>query len=193
MAGPPTNKNDIPIRDLHTKPRVDHHEETISLAPLTTDGNATGVVEDAEPVTCDFLETLFGALRTDIATLKQDITADIKGLTKEMNELGDWVSNLEQTSDAHGEELDAHRCELLDLRDKNAELRSQVEDLKNRSRMAKIRIKGVPLQAAGGNLEVYVRRLFHHIVPEFAPEDIVLDRTHRAGRPVTSLGEPITF
>ncbi|KAJ1174574.1 hypothetical protein NDU88_006394 [Pleurodeles waltl] len=126
MAGPCTHKKDASIRDLLTRPiskKEDHHEESTSLAPLTTDGDATGVVDNAEPATHAFLETFFGALRTDITTLKQDITEDIKGLMKEMNELGDRVSGLQQTTYAHGGELDAHHHEILDLRDTNAELR----------------------------------------------------------------------
>ncbi|KAJ1155157.1 hypothetical protein NDU88_007892 [Pleurodeles waltl] len=116
-----------------------------------------------------FLETLFGALCTDIATLKQDLLKDIKGLTKDMNELGDWVDTLERTSEAQGEELDGFQCETLELQDKNAELRYQVKVLENRTWRANIRIKRVTLQAAGGNLKDYTRRLFHHIAPELAP------------------------
>ncbi|KAJ1194514.1 hypothetical protein NDU88_003802 [Pleurodeles waltl] len=167
MAGRSTHKNDASIRDLLTKPvgkKVDQHEETTSQEPLSADGDATGVVGDAVSVKRAFLETLFGALRTDIATLKQDSTADITSLPKGMTELGDRVSSLEQTGDTQAEELDAHRREILDLCDKNAELSYHVEDLHNRSRRATIRIKGALLQAPGGNLEDYVHRLFYHIV-----------------------------
>ncbi|KAJ1110320.1 hypothetical protein NDU88_007673 [Pleurodeles waltl] len=113
-------------------------------------------------------------------------TVDIKGLTKEMNELGDPVSRFEQTSDAQGEELDAYPCEILEFQDKNPELQYQVEDLENRSRRANIRIKGVPLQAARGNLKECVRKLFHLIVLELSPIEIALNRTHRTGRTAAS-------
>ncbi|KAJ1166049.1 hypothetical protein NDU88_006459 [Pleurodeles waltl] len=109
--------------------------------------NTTG---DTEPVTLTFQESLFGALCTDIATLKQDLTKDIKGLTKDMNELGDRVDTLERAGETQGEPLDAYRCETLELQDRNVELRYQVEDLEKRSRRANIRIKGVLLQAAEG-------------------------------------------
>ncbi|KAJ1110066.1 hypothetical protein NDU88_007421 [Pleurodeles waltl] len=85
MAGPRTHTKDASIREVLTKPvgkKVDQYEETTSHVPLTADGDVTGVVADADPVTNAFLETLFGALRTDITMPKKDITADIKGLTK---------------------------------------------------------------------------------------------------------------
>ncbi|KAJ1202884.1 hypothetical protein NDU88_006679 [Pleurodeles waltl] len=69
---------------------------------------------------------------------RQDLTAHIKGLTREMNELWDQASSLEHTSDAHDQELDAHHREILELRDKNAKLCYQMEDLENRSKRANI-------------------------------------------------------
>ncbi|KAJ1171098.1 hypothetical protein NDU88_002970 [Pleurodeles waltl] len=44
-------------------------------------------------------------------------------------------------------------------------------------------IKDAPLQADAGKLEDYVLRLFRQVVPDLAEESIILDRTHRAGRP----------
>ncbi|KAJ1139949.1 hypothetical protein NDU88_006310 [Pleurodeles waltl] len=44
-----------------------------------------------------------------------------------------------------------------------------------------ISIKGIPLQADAGTLADYVHRLFHHVSPGFADQEIVLDRTHRVG------------
>ncbi|KAJ1097158.1 hypothetical protein NDU88_002285 [Pleurodeles waltl] len=81
--------------------------------------------DDTEPVMRTFLESLFRALRADIATLKQDLTKDFKGLTKDMNELGDCVDTLERTGETQGEELDTYRCEILELQDRNMELRYQ--------------------------------------------------------------------
>ncbi|KAJ1177717.1 hypothetical protein NDU88_002969 [Pleurodeles waltl] len=70
-----------------------------------------------------------------------------------MNELEDQVAGLERSSEVQGEELDAHRRKILDVHNKNSELRYQVEDLEIRARRANIRTKGVLLQAAGVNLE----------------------------------------
>ncbi|KAJ1090138.1 hypothetical protein NDU88_003275 [Pleurodeles waltl] len=73
-------------------------------------------------VTRTFLENVFGLLRVDIASLKHEMAADIKGLTSDMNELGERIAGIEHTSNAHSEELDVHRCEILELRNKNEEL-----------------------------------------------------------------------
>ncbi|KAJ1199194.1 hypothetical protein NDU88_003032 [Pleurodeles waltl] len=102
--------------------------------------NTTRTPEGAEPVTRIFLETLFGALCADITTLKQDLKKDIKGLAKDMNELGDYMDNLKRTDETRGEELDTHLREILELHDKNVELCYQVKELENRSRRANIRI-----------------------------------------------------
>ncbi|KAJ1215038.1 hypothetical protein NDU88_002648 [Pleurodeles waltl] len=168
----------------------DQSEEDTQPEPSNALGDTAISPNEAEPVTLTFLETLFGAISADIAILKQHLAKDIKELTKDMNELGDRVDTLERTSDTQGKELDGHQRELLELQDKNAELRYQVEDLENRSRRANIRIEGVPLQAAGGYLEDYTHRLFHHIAPEHTPQEITIDTVHRAGRPATSPGQP---
>ncbi|KAJ1126192.1 hypothetical protein NDU88_004600 [Pleurodeles waltl] len=78
---------------------------------------------------------------------------DVKDIKKDMGELGQVVITHEQASDSCKKELDGHRRELLDLRDKNDELRYQLEELKNRSLRANIRIKVLPLQANVGSLE----------------------------------------
>ncbi|KAJ1131101.1 hypothetical protein NDU88_009444 [Pleurodeles waltl] len=106
------------------------------------------------------MEQLFGALRWDFATLKQEIVAEVKELKREVIELGQQVDTLEQTRDAREEELDCHRRELLILHDKNLELQYQLEDLENRSRCSNIGINGVPSQAVTGKLEDFVECLF---------------------------------
>ncbi|KAJ1083080.1 hypothetical protein NDU88_003240 [Pleurodeles waltl] len=72
---------------------------------------------DGAPLTRAFMEQLFEPLR-DLATLKQDITADIKDLKREVLDLGQRADIVEQAQDAREEELDCHRRELLALQDK---------------------------------------------------------------------------
>ncbi|KAJ1125455.1 hypothetical protein NDU88_003887 [Pleurodeles waltl] len=129
------------------------------------------------------MEQLFRSLCEDFATLKQEIMADIKDLKREVVDLGQCVDTIELTPDAREEEMDCHRRELLTLQDKNQDLQYQIEDLENRSRCSNIRIKGVPAQAVTGTLEDFVVHLFHHVAPALKEQNIVLHRTHRAGRP----------
>ncbi|KAJ1162806.1 hypothetical protein NDU88_003271 [Pleurodeles waltl] len=100
------------------------------------------------------------------------MTAGIKGLTRDMSELGERFTRIEQTCDTHGEELDAQRHEILELHDKNKELRYQIEDLEYRFRSANICIRGILLQVVVGGLEDYVCRLFHYVALKLAPQDI---------------------
>ncbi|KAJ1099999.1 hypothetical protein NDU88_005089 [Pleurodeles waltl] len=173
MVVPQSHKKDASISDLFMKVSGKGTAQTndnAQPAQSSTISDSIISTDDTEPVTRTFLESLFGALRTDIATLKQV-------LAKDMNKLGDRVDTLDHS----GEELAAHQREILELQDRNTDLRSQVEDLENRSRRADIRIKGVLLQATGGNLEENTSRLFHHIAQDLAPHKIVIERVHRAG------------
>ncbi|KAJ1140057.1 hypothetical protein NDU88_006418 [Pleurodeles waltl] len=58
------------------------------------------------------------------------------------------------------------------------------------SQGSNIRIEGVPSQAVTGKLEDFVERLFHHVAPDLKDQTVVLDRTHRAGRPARWPGLP---
>ncbi|KAJ1187304.1 hypothetical protein NDU88_004081 [Pleurodeles waltl] len=135
------------------------------------------------------MEQLFRSLREDFATLKQEKAADIKDLKREVIDLGQRVDTIEQIHDTQEEEMDCHMRELLTLQDKNQELQYQIEDLENRSRCYNIRIKGVPAQAVTETLEDFVVRLFRHVAPALKKQNIVLDRTHRAGQPTHMPGQ----
>ncbi|KAJ1082901.1 hypothetical protein NDU88_003062 [Pleurodeles waltl] len=67
--------------------------------PVMEGGDAVdqGVRGDGEaPLTRSFMEQLFGALRGDFATLKQEIAAEVKELKREVVELGQRVDTPEQ-------------------------------------------------------------------------------------------------
>ncbi|KAJ1090849.1 hypothetical protein NDU88_003977 [Pleurodeles waltl] len=114
------------------------------------------------PLTRSFMEQLFRALRGDFATLKQEIAEEVKELKRDVVELGQRVDTLEQSRDAREEEVDWRRRELLILQDTNLELQYQLEDLENRSRYG---------------------------APYLKDQTLVLDRTHRVGRPAYSPGQ----
>ncbi|KAJ1211004.1 hypothetical protein NDU88_006366 [Pleurodeles waltl] len=71
------------------------------------------------PVTKVFLEQLFWVLRDDLATLKQEIEADIKDLKREMAEVRQQFDTVERTDNTQEEEIDQHRREILDLQETN--------------------------------------------------------------------------
>ncbi|KAJ1092655.1 hypothetical protein NDU88_005765 [Pleurodeles waltl] len=56
--------------------------------------------QDGEaPITHTFMETRFSALRKDLAALKQEVTADIKDLKRDLRALGQRVTTLEHVCD----------------------------------------------------------------------------------------------
>ncbi|KAJ1155830.1 hypothetical protein NDU88_008555 [Pleurodeles waltl] len=69
-------------------------------------------------------------------------------------------------------------------------LRKDLPALRQESRRSNIRIRGVPAQGIMGPLEYFVIRLFKHVASALDDQDIILDRTHRTGRPSQSPGQP---
>ncbi|KAJ1194776.1 hypothetical protein NDU88_004062 [Pleurodeles waltl] len=129
------------------------------------------------------MEQLFGVLREDLATLRQELSTTVKELKGEVAELGQRVDTVERTCDTQEKELDHHRQEIIALQDSNRDLRYRLEDLENRSWQSNILIRGVPEQAIAGSLEDFVIRLFRQLAPALTDQDIILDSTHRTGRP----------
>ncbi|KAJ1129998.1 hypothetical protein NDU88_008357 [Pleurodeles waltl] len=133
------------------------------------------------PVTRPFLENLFTTLRDDIEALKQELAADVKDIRSNVGVLEQRVDSLEWGSDNRDEELEEHKRKILALRNKTADLNYHLEDQKNHSRRCNIRVKGVLLQTDVGRLKDCVLRLFRYVAPGLVEQDIILDRTHRAG------------
>ncbi|KAJ1112672.1 hypothetical protein NDU88_000933 [Pleurodeles waltl] len=176
MATPHTMRKDSSIKDLFAKPagkKAEHIEKKCQPAPVTR----------------SFRENLFRKLRDDIAALKQELAAVVKDIRRNMGELEQRIDSLERANDNKDGDLEEHKQEILALRDKMADLNYQLEDLENHLRRCNIRIKGVPFQADAGRLKDYVLHLFRYVAPELVETDILLDRTHRAGRPASSPGQ----
>ncbi|KAJ1090702.1 hypothetical protein NDU88_003831 [Pleurodeles waltl] len=95
MVGPRSHRKDASIRDLLTKaPRkkADRSEKDTLPEQSNALGDTTISPNEAEPVAHTFTEALFGAIRSDIVTLKQDLAKHIKGITKDVNERGiGWI------------------------------------------------------------------------------------------------------
>ncbi|KAJ1099659.1 hypothetical protein NDU88_004758 [Pleurodeles waltl] len=101
---------------------------------------------------------------------------------------GKWqrLDTVEHTHNAQEEEIDQHRRYILDLQESNKDLQYRVEDLENRLWRSNICIRGLLTQAITGKVEDFVIHLFRHVAPDLKDQDLLLDRTHRAGRPAQS-------
>ncbi|KAJ1113117.1 hypothetical protein NDU88_001372 [Pleurodeles waltl] len=109
------------------------------------------------------------------------MTVDVMEVRRDLGDLDNRVTTLEQTNATRDGEVDAHRHKLLELRDKKEELQYHLEDLENRLCRSNIRIKDVPLQVVSRKLEDYVIRLLRHAALDLAHRDTVLVHTHRVG------------
>ncbi|KAJ1082951.1 hypothetical protein NDU88_003112 [Pleurodeles waltl] len=127
MVSQCSTKKDGPLKDLFAKTPVkkaDLHKDN----PTTTGD----MDEEAAPFTLFFLEQLFGVLRDDFVTLKQEIATEVKDLRRDMGELGHRVDSLEQKHESCEKEMEAHHRELLEMQDKNLAVQYQLEDLESR-------------------------------------------------------------
>ncbi|KAJ1094199.1 hypothetical protein NDU88_007277 [Pleurodeles waltl] len=92
------SKKEGSLRDLFAK--TPGKKTPPGESPLEEDGD-TGeqgeLVKGEAPLTRSFMKQLFGALRGDFATLKQETAAEVNKLKHKVIELGQRVDALEQT------------------------------------------------------------------------------------------------
>ncbi|KAJ1129365.1 hypothetical protein NDU88_007736 [Pleurodeles waltl] len=83
------------------------------------------------PVTQFFLEALFAALRDDLHTVKGELSQDLKDVQKEVEEMGDHVSMLEDNATGRYEELKHLQQEVIHLKEQQIEIQALAGDLEN--------------------------------------------------------------
>ncbi|CAH2292543.1 Hypothetical predicted protein [Pelobates cultripes] len=133
--------------------------------------------------------------KADTSTIAQELRAALReelvGLRSDLTALEQRVDEVETA--AQGCE-DQHRAtEVAVTRQGNLliTLRRQVEDLENRSRRKNIRIRGMPeTETEEEPLHACLCALFTQILGEAAPEEIHMDRAHRALGPARRDGSP---
>ncbi|KAJ1162371.1 hypothetical protein NDU88_002839 [Pleurodeles waltl] len=117
------------------------------------------------------METLFSSLRDDIQVVKRDLSADLKEVRRNLEEIGNRISAME--------DREAGCQEVLHLKEQQIELQAHSEDLENCSSRKNKRIRGVPSCTEGTDLREYVGVLFRHILGSSDNVAIQLDRVHR--------------
>lgn len=75
-----------------------------------------------EPVTRAFLETLFASLREDLQEVKRDLTAEIKDIRKDVDDIGGRVATLEDRQDSTVSDLHTVHQEVIRLHDQQVDL-----------------------------------------------------------------------
>ncbi|KAJ1205253.1 hypothetical protein NDU88_000688 [Pleurodeles waltl] len=116
MTSQRPNKKEGTLKDLFSKPpgkKMDPQQG----APVVDGGAESGACpdDDTTPITKAFLEQLFGVLRDDFATLKQEMAADVKDLKMEIAKFGQRMYTVECTHDGQEEEIDQNWREILGL------------------------------------------------------------------------------
>ncbi|KAJ1135879.1 hypothetical protein NDU88_002308 [Pleurodeles waltl] len=112
-TGEKQSKDEGSFKDLFAKTPAKRTAQTELPEAGCRDAVGPGLPEhDGAPWTRGFMEQLFESLRADLPTLKQEITADIKDLKREVLDLGRCVDTVEQAQDARRNNL---RGKLRDL------------------------------------------------------------------------------
>ncbi|KAJ1170644.1 hypothetical protein NDU88_002517 [Pleurodeles waltl] len=122
------------------------------------------------PVTRSFMETLFSSLRDDIQTVKTDLSAGLKDMWRNLEELSDKVSAMEDHKAECEEEAEWLHQEALRLEEQHIELQAHAEVKQCENQRGSLH---VPREHVGA--------LFRHILRSSGDEDIQLDRVHRVG------------
>ncbi|KAJ1172687.1 hypothetical protein NDU88_004531 [Pleurodeles waltl] len=104
------------------------------------------LVEAEKPVTRSFLEELFASLKDDLQTVKRELAQDMKTVWKDLKEIRDRVTNLEDSASSRDEELEYLQKDVICLNEQHVDLQAHVEYLENRSRCNNICIKGIKLR-----------------------------------------------
>ncbi|KAJ1096027.1 hypothetical protein NDU88_001176 [Pleurodeles waltl] len=81
--------------------------------------------EDPEgPLTKSFIETLFSSLPSDSQVVKKDLSADLKAVRSNLEQLGALVSAMEDHEARHEQEVDWLHQEVLRLKEQHVELQA---------------------------------------------------------------------
>uniref|UniRef100_A0A8C5LVP6 Uncharacterized protein n=1 Tax=Leptobrachium leishanense TaxID=445787 RepID=A0A8C5LVP6_9ANUR len=140
----------------------------------------------ALPDLSDSLPPSESRLHAMLQDLRSTIQADIRGALQELSrdvlDLGERTDALETKADdlclAHNDLVDRH----LALQAAHDSLALKVADVEDRSRRNNFRIRGIAEAVTLADLHPYLLELFQVLLPEAAPQDLLLDRAHRLPR-----------
>ncbi|CAH2319323.1 sulfotransferase family cytosolic 2B member 1 [Pelobates cultripes] len=88
-------------------------------------------------------------------------------------------TRLDYLADAHNAITDR----LQEMEDTITAQNVKLADLEDRSRRNNIRISGIPETVLAPDLQQYLQDLFQTLKPEIHPDQLIVDRVHRLGRP----------
>ncbi|KAJ1129704.1 hypothetical protein NDU88_008070 [Pleurodeles waltl] len=129
-------KKERSLNDMLTKVTItDHPHQPAQDSPTE--------MEDMEgPVTYCFLEALFASLKDDFYNVKRERSQDLKVVQKDLAEIGDRVSTMENNTSGRDEELEILQQEFIHLKEWHVDLQAHTEDLGNRSWPNNIHMRG---------------------------------------------------
>lgn len=120
--------------------------------------------------------------------LKQTSDHITDKLTREIRELGQRTSELEQRMDDIDNYTEHYGSELATLKEENTALMARLENQENRDRRSNIRVRGIPETVQ--NLQEIITQLFQELIPDTPLERLEMDRVHRALAPRKPNGPP---
>ncbi|CAH2224837.1 Hypothetical predicted protein [Pelobates cultripes] len=142
------------------------------------------VMNPAAPITIAVLRDMLHQATNDIkahvaAEMERHVAGlkeEVVGLTARTDQVENRIASIYATSTSHTQDI-------AYLYGHMAALEDGLEDLNNRSRRNNIRIRGLPETVTMEQLVPTLHNIFKTLAPDLTPQEMELDRAHRALRP----------
>ncbi|CAH2299238.1 Hypothetical predicted protein [Pelobates cultripes] len=142
------------------------------------------VMNPAAPITIAVLRDMLHQATNDIkahvaAEMERHVAGlkeEVVGLTARTDQVENRIASIYATSTSHTQDI-------AYLYGHMAALEDGLEDLNNRSRRNNIRIRGLPETVTMEQLVPTLHSIFKTLAPDLTPQEMELDRAHRALRP----------
>ncbi|CAH2293019.1 Hypothetical predicted protein [Pelobates cultripes] len=136
------------------------------------------------PLTIGVLRGMLREATADIKThVAAEITKQLEGLKTEMATLASRTGQTENRISKLESSTQEHAQDIAYFHGKIAALEDGMEDLNNRSRRNNIRIRGLPEAVTQEQLLPTLKAIFQEMAPDLTPNDLEIDRVHRALKP----------
>lgn len=136
---------------------------------------------------CGRIDSLASDLRSEIASVKQDLENTVEPMLQRLNEHDQTMHELERACTDNGTELSRLDSTVNSLKAQVKLLNDKCEDLEGRSRRNNIRLVGVPESVEGPRPTNFTAHLLRDILK--LDEMPLLDRAHRTLRAKPKDGE----
>ncbi|CAH2283407.1 Hypothetical predicted protein, partial [Pelobates cultripes] len=168
------------MKKSERRKEIQDGDETPNISDGQSDCEWSSSKYPEAPVTERSLHRMLQELRATITADFHRINGDLR---KEISNIGDRTSNLENKTDelcvAHNEVVD----KIQKLSEENSSLKSKLADMEDRSRRQNVRFRGIPDDISQDALPAHILSICKALVPGLPDSAWAYDRMHRLPKP----------